>query len=346
MKPLHIPPHEQQYAGMIGTGGLGTGKFFHLNGNHTLGREESRSGRFLDVEDYCKQHIILHYVKVLAGPQFSVTPIGKVGEDDLGHTLLREMNATGFVMDHVQTQHAASTLFSLCFYYPDGSGGNLTTDNSASAQVTAEDIARASSEINALGSRGIVMAAPEVPLAARAKLLMLGKAAGACCAASFTAEELRQPETHTMLSSTDLLSINLSEAHALIPGHEHANTKDVVERTIQTLREANPHMLVAITDGRMGSWCWDGHTLNFRKSIDTVPRSTAGAGDAFFSGLLCGQIAGLSFFEAQELATLVAALSVTSQHTIHKTLDRCALKEFYQHTATALSLAVKKLLED
>ena len=50
---------------MIGTGGVGSGSFFALDGNQTLGREESRGGRFLDCQDYCKLHIISHYVKVL-----------------------------------------------------------------------------------------------------------------------------------------------------------------------------------------------------------------------------------------------------------------------------------------
>lgn len=51
------------YQAMIGTGGIGSGVFFALDGDHTLGREESRSGRFLDKRDYCKLHIISHYVK-------------------------------------------------------------------------------------------------------------------------------------------------------------------------------------------------------------------------------------------------------------------------------------------
>ena len=42
--------------------------FFALDGNHTLGREESRSGHFLDRRDYCKLHIVSHYVCRLLGP--------------------------------------------------------------------------------------------------------------------------------------------------------------------------------------------------------------------------------------------------------------------------------------
>ena len=47
---------------LIGVGGLGTGIFFELEGDHTLGRNESRPGRLLDVKDYCKLHIVIHSV--------------------------------------------------------------------------------------------------------------------------------------------------------------------------------------------------------------------------------------------------------------------------------------------
>ena len=86
---LKFDPARLRYNGIIGTGGIGSGKFFVLNGDHTLGREESRSGHFLDINDYCKQHIILHYVKVLLGPSFEVIPVGKIGDDDIGQILLK-----------------------------------------------------------------------------------------------------------------------------------------------------------------------------------------------------------------------------------------------------------------
>ncbi|HEX6907174.1 MAG TPA: hypothetical protein VF154_11240, partial [Terriglobales bacterium] len=46
------------YRRLIGIGGIGSGIFFALDGEHTLGREESRLGKLLEVRDYCKLHII------------------------------------------------------------------------------------------------------------------------------------------------------------------------------------------------------------------------------------------------------------------------------------------------
>jgi hypothetical protein len=79
--PLNTNPAAWRYKALIGTGGIGSGTFFALKGDHTLGREESRAGRFLDRRDYCKLHIIEHYVAVLLGTSFesvrSVNPVSR-----------------------------------------------------------------------------------------------------------------------------------------------------------------------------------------------------------------------------------------------------------------------------
>ncbi|SHG41006.1 Sugar or nucleoside kinase, ribokinase family [Chryseolinea serpens] len=345
MKPLTFHKQQLKYTGLIGTGGIGSGKFFQLNGEHTLGREESRSGHFFDIEDYCKQHIILHYVKVLLGDPFHVIPIGSVGEDDTGYRLYHEMKATGFSMDHVQKKAGAATLFSFCFYYPDGSGGNLTTDNSASAQVSVGDIDNALPEIKALGKKGLAMAAPEVPLASRKALLALGREHGLFCAASFTSEELKQMDA-SVFADVDLLAINMDEARALARKEETTRDEEVVEHVTATLQRYHDRMLISVTGGRAGSWCWDGARWHHAPCLSVDVKSTAGAGDAFFSGLLCGLALNLPLPEAQCLATLLAGMSVTSPHTIHKGIDRVSLRTFATETGFALTTSIQNLLND
>ena len=68
MRVLRID-ERSPYQQLIGVGGLGTGIFFALEGNHTLGRNESRPGQLLDVRDYCKLHIVIHYIAKLLGAQ-------------------------------------------------------------------------------------------------------------------------------------------------------------------------------------------------------------------------------------------------------------------------------------
>ena len=346
-RELKFDPASLRYAGIIGTGGIGTGKFFVLNGDQTLGREESRSGHFLDIRDYCKQHIILHYVKVLMGPSFPVIPVGKVGDDDTGQALLREMAQTGFIMDRVEIVPGASTLFSFCFTYPDGSGGNLTTDNSASAQVDEAFIEKPAPDIQKLGAGGMIMAAPEVPLAARKKLVEKGKECGAFCSASFTTEEIRNAFKSGMIAHIDLVSVNIDEAAALTGSlTEKADFLSVAVAAVQKLKTVNKHILVAVTGGKQGSWCWDGRNMHHFPAIKTEIVSTAGAGDAFVAGLLCGTALGLGFHEAQQLATLLAGLSVTSPHTIHHGIDRQLLCQFMKKSDLKFSDTVMKLLEE
>jgi ribokinase len=346
-RELNFDPAGLRYDGIIGTGGIGSGKFFILNGDHTLGREESRSGHFLEVSDYCKQHIILHYIKVLLGPAFKVIPVGKIGTDDIGQILFNEMNETGFDMKWIRKEAGVSTLFSFCFYYPDGSGGNMTTDNSASSQVDAGFIESTIPEIKRLGSRGIVLAAPEVPLGARKRLLELGREYGLFCTASFTTGEINEVLNSDIPDKTDLIAINSDEA-ATIAGIKNDGTDlpALVNMAVQKLVMKNKNIMVSVTAGKNGSWCWDGAVFNWFPAMKVNAVSTAGAGDAFFSGLISGLALGLSLFEAQQLASLVAGLSVCSADTIHKGIDRHSLREFMSGSDMNFSEIVLKIMED
>jgi sugar/nucleoside kinase (ribokinase family) len=340
---LKFSVEKMRYKGIVGTGGIGSGRFFIMNGNHTLGREESREGHFLDKRDYCKQHIILHYLIKLLGPSFSVIPVGRLGDDDTGRLLYEEMKNDGFNMKYIEIVPGVSTLFSFCFFYPDGSGGNLTTDDSASAGVNSEFIEKASGEIRNLGSKGIVLAAPEVPLEGRKKLLELGKEYGAFCSASFTSGEIKKALDEKIMSNVDLLSINLDEAAALILPAENDNDK-VVKSAVRQLEKSNRNILVAVTGGINGSWCWDGRELHRFPAVRTTAAGTAGAGDAFFSGLLIAITLGLPISEAQQFATLLAGLSVTSPDTINKDADRITLRAFLETSGMRFCESVHELL--
>jgi hypothetical protein len=62
--------------------------------------------------------------------------------------------------------------------------------------------------------------------------------------------------------------------------------------------------------------------------------------------MLTGLALGLHLFEAQQLASLIAGLSVTSPDTIHKGIDRHSLKQFIKTTDIKFSEKIIKLLED
>lgn len=309
-----------RYRGMVGTGGIGSGSFFRLAGNDTLGREESRGGRFLDRRDYCKLHIVSHYMKALLGDSFPVFPIGKVGADEPGRRLLQEMDDAGLDMRFVQTVEGASTLFSFCFLYPDGAGGNLTTEDSASGRVEPGSIQDAEGTIADLGPAGIALAVPEVPLAARRALLELAARHGLFRAASFARAEMAEARETGLLGMADLLAVNLEEAAMAAGGTDESPA--AVERAVGALSRRHPNLRLSITAGAAGSWTWDGLTLVHDPAIPVRAEGTAGSGDAHLAGLLAGLAAGISLAEAQQIATIVAAASVTSPHAIHPGIDR------------------------
>ena len=79
------------YDKIIATGGIGTGMLFLSGQQETLGRSESRSVTLSPAKDYCKQQIVLYYTAALLRETIPVYPIGYVGNDSMGDSILEEM---------------------------------------------------------------------------------------------------------------------------------------------------------------------------------------------------------------------------------------------------------------
>ncbi|MGE5228027.1 MAG: PfkB family carbohydrate kinase, partial [Planctomycetaceae bacterium] len=216
MTPLRLPA-DAPFDTLVGVGGIGGGMFLALEGDATLGREESRGAHLLDARDACKLHIVAHHAALLlgadpSGSPFHVVPLGFVGDDDPGRRALDAMEQAGIDVAHVRTIAGRPTLFSVCFLYPDGSGGNLTTLDSAAAALTEADV----DELTPLlGPRTIALAAPEVPVGPRRRLLEVATACGAFRVASFVSGELAAARDEGLFGLTDLLALNADEAAAL-----------------------------------------------------------------------------------------------------------------------------------
>ena len=345
---LNIPPEMRRFKAMIGTGGIGGGSLFLLTGNHTLGREESRGGKYLDAKDHCKLHIIAYYVKVFLGPDFPVIPIGKIGDDDVGHALYQEMNEAGLDLEFVRFSENDKTLFGFCFLYPDGTGGNLTTEESACTKVDSSFIETATHTFSTYAGSFISLSAPEVPLAARKKLLELTREFKGFGVASFTSGEMIEAEESGMLSLVDLLAINLDEAAALTQMDARQNQpKVIVEHVIVKMKLLNPSVMLSITAGKEGSWSWDGKgNLLHVPAYKVEVKSSAGAGDAHVAGIIAGLTAGLTIQDAQVLGTLAGAFSVTSRHTIHTEMSKKNLRELALNSSRKIETVLARLLSD
>jgi sugar/nucleoside kinase (ribokinase family) len=347
MKMLKIDKDIVRYKAVIGVGGVGSGSVFLLNGDHTLGREESRTGCFLDQKDYCKLHIILHYVQTLLGPQFQVFPISRVGDDTIGRQLLNEMDNTGMVMKYMGQSVNSDTLFAFCFRYPDKSGGNMSTGDSACSKVDAEFVRMAAKEFSHFKDEGIVLAAPEVPLEARAMLLEMGREHGFFNVASFLSEEMHEVVQSDILKRIDLLAINIDEAAAAVDMSPEDNSASIIiEAAISKFNLINNTIKVSITDGDKGSWLSDGARLTHVPACKVQADGTAGAGDAYLAGLIIGVVAGLSLHEAQVLGTLVGSLAVTSPHAINQNINRASLHTLALRSKEAVHKNILQLLEE
>ncbi len=215
------PDASSGFTQVIGIGGIGTGVAFQLEGAHTLGREESRLGALLPGRDYCKLHIVEHYIAAMMGSNapasaFRVAAIGVVGDDAAGLQLIDQMQQAGIDTTWVRRDAERATLFSACFIYPDRTGGNITAGNSAAAALNQRDLRQASDSMRTSAGRGIALCLPEVPLDIRREFLNMATQYGNFRAASFTLAEVGPAQALNLFSMVDLLALNQEEASALI----------------------------------------------------------------------------------------------------------------------------------
>lgn len=353
----------------MGVGGIGSGIFFALEGNDLLGRNESRAARLLDVRDYCKLHIVAHYVAVLLGADpsgvpFRVVPVGRVGNDPTGQRLLDEMRAVGMETAFVETLDDRPTLSSVCFQYPDGSGGNITAIDSAAAALDAAAIDRAAPILAAAGGRAIALALPEVPLEARHHLLDVATETGAFRVASFTSWEIPEARRSGLLGRVDLLALNEDEA-AVLAGRpfDRENPWATLDHCAAILGAARPDMRILVSAGAHGAFAFGDGRWGHCPAPAVPVASTAGGGDALLAGVLAALAAGAPLLaplapssatlttidkrpleSALDFGVLLASYSVTSPHTIHPDADLGALVDFAERLGVTFAGALARAI--
>lgn len=322
----------------VGIGGIGTGIVYALQGEHELGRNESRLGELLESRDYCKLHIVEHHIARLMGSSrdpasFRVWPVGVVGNDATGRRILTEMGSAGMDTQFVRSHPSLRTLFSVCFNYPDGSGGNITSTNSAAGALAADDLRAASPYMKAAGARGVALCLPEVPLEMRRTFLELASDCGNYRVCSFALGEIEEAQIMGLFSLTDLLALNQEEASALLGDGSGPVLDDgrLAECAAQ-FTATHPRLRLIVSLGPKGAYGFECGSSQFCPAPVLQPISTAGAGDALLAGVVCGLAAGLQFImpnecgssfsgrvlrTALDFGVLNASFSVTSPHTIH-----------------------------
>ena len=362
MRVLRIDEHSP-FRQLVGVGGLGTGMFFALEGDHTLGRNESRLGSLLDVRDYCKLHIVTHYVAKLLGAsqgQFPIVPVGKVGDDAAGAFVLREMRAVGIDTRFVEVVAGKPTLFSVCFQYPDSSGGNITTGNSAAAELSEQDIERAEALFQSVGPRTIALLVPEVPLARRQHFLGVARQKGAFSAASFVSGEIADAKRWGMFDQLNLVSLNEEEAGEVVGEAFPPGSLEVfLDRLLRLVASTYPQLGVVMSAGKNGAYFIDRSGWSHSPSPRVDVASTAGAGDCLLGGVLAAMAAGISLPRARrrpatqpvledalDFGVLLASYKVSSLHTIHPDASVGELLRFAEQLGISVVSEILQLVSE
>jgi sugar/nucleoside kinase (ribokinase family) len=363
MRELHLN-RELRFTHAIGIGGIGTGVVFALQDDQTLGRNESRIAKLLNASDYCKLHIVEHYIAAMMGSAaFHVSAIGVVGDDAAGDQLLLEMRQVKIDTQSVRRDPGHRTLYSVSFVYPDGSGGNITTGNSAATSLNEEDLSYGVELMQTHRERCVALCLPEVPLEIRKNFLNLATDAGNFRVASFARAEVSGALTLGLVSSVDLLAINLEEASQFVGyAHSATNTKQFLLDCSNALTNAQPSIQIVVSAGADGAYAFENGCWN-HCSVPKVPViATAGAGDALLAGIVCGLSLGLPLCHsgwtgeavlreeigsALEFGLLLASFSVTSLHTIHfeanpEALARFAASFTEPHEVSSVRFSVRK----
>jgi sugar/nucleoside kinase (ribokinase family) len=250
----------------------------------------------------------------------------------------------------IDSQH--NTLYSVCYQYPDYTGGNITTENSASKGVSPDDIDDFFEDFGTGQTGGIVLAVPEVPVETRIQLLRQGRDRGYLNVASVLSSEVAEFKTSGGPGLTDLLAVNIDEARNIASIEDESKDSEmIINRSIEVLYRSNPGIMVLITDGEKGSYCFQDGKLEYNSILPADVTSTAGAGDAYLAGTVAGICCGLPIQKGEtvnritetplrsavDLGTLLASLSVTSPDTIHMGVDAGSLLNYARSKGLTLS---------
>lgn len=327
------------YDYVAGVGGIGSGILFRLAGNHTLGRNESRQAQLTDSRDYCKLHIILHYVSTFLEGQLPVYAIGRVGKDENGRQLKQSMHCAGIDVNCVSVDAHNPTMYAVCYQYPSGECCNISTQNSACRTVGKEDVDRFFETVP-VKSAGVILAVPEVPLQTRIYLLEMGRKRGCFNIASVLSGEVKEFMESGGAEKTDLLAINEEEAERFVQSERGSavGTEDTAEACMEILKHYNPDICTIITLGEKGAYAGF-REKRYRSPAIRVPVvSTAGAGDCLIGTVTAAIVKGISLFPrgegknkmagALDLGVLASAKKVGCKDTIDFSMNADSLLAF------------------
>lgn len=337
----------QKYDYVVGTGGIGKGILFQFTDNTTLGRNESRLADLTETRDFCKLHIILHYIAAYTEGSVPIYAVGQIGNDNSGREIKGLMEQYGIDCKYVSLNENFRTMYSVCFTYPDSDGGNITSRNSASGKMERSEVNRFFEQEKPAG-KGIALAVPEVPLDVREEMLLRGREYGCFNVASFTSDEMQEAVGRRLFRYVDLLAVNQDEMRSLADVMS-LDGKNREQECYDYLKRENPNMEFIVTRGGEGAQFFDKNGSERIPAIWRPVNSTAGAGDCFLATIISGLLYGVPLMEKDSkvglggLAALASSIKVTCKDTIDFSLNRIRLWEEAQKMGILFSGKVNRL---
>jgi len=227
-------------------------------------------------------------------------------------------------------------MYAVCYQYPNGEGGNITAQNSASDVVSMKQVLRFFDEVKP-SSDGVVLSAPEVPIDTRLFLLKKGRELGCFTVASLLVSEVEEFAELNAFTLVDLLAINQDEALAIANLLPEVEGESDADRCYRYLKSLNSGICVIVTCGGEGAYTYQKGQKWFSPGVRNTVLNTAGAGDCLLGTVISALIHRLPLTQdaenatvssAVQLAVLAAAMKVACNDTIDFSIDKHSLLKF------------------
>ena len=248
--------------------------------------------------------------------------VGIIGRDKLGEVATDLYKAEGVNTRYLEINPDAATGVGFIILNEAGQNG-IILDMGANKLMDGEFVDRAEEQI---ARSDVVMSVLEIPVAAAARAMALGKKHGV--------RTLLNPAPATALSddvfqSIDLLTPNESEIRILL-GLAPDDPTPTVDLAHQL--KARGVQTVVVTMGESGSLVLSGDEMIQVPSVPVTVVDTTGAGDAFNSGLAIALAEGKDLIQAVQYGNCAGALACTRLGVIPGLAMREAVDALYAKT--------------
>ncbi len=250
--------------------------------------------------------------------------VGIVGDDKLAEIATDLYRAEGVATDHLERTTELATGAGFIILSDKGDNA-IILDMGANALLDARSVDRAEARIAA---SAIVMSVLEIPVAAAARAMELGRRHGVKTVLNPAPAQPLPPE---VLRHVDVLTPNETELRILL-GLEPDDATPTLELA-ERLRGLGVGTVV-VTMGSDGVLILDG--TNEARHVAPVPVEvvdTTGAGDAFNAGLATALAEGRELIEAVRFGACCGALACTRLGVIPGLPTRAAVDELYASQA-------------